>query len=130
MPKPNGAIRMARKRAVAARTLIALARGVFCEMQPALEDTRVGANLDRVFIYGAVLIGHVEARPRSATKISALLEMPRTNVVRGLDQLMKAGVVVRRGFNFQLSELNVGDRLDCVAQSVRAIKVAAVKVSE
>ena len=63
-----------------------------------------GATIDAVFVACCVGLGHAEDRPMTATKISHYLNMPRTTVLRKLDELMQMGVGSRAGYHYLISE--------------------------
>lgn len=60
------------------------------------------ARLDYAQVIAAILVGHVEDRPFTVTKLSAYLDMPRPNVLRKLEGLKRDGVVKKVGNKFCL----------------------------
>lgn len=59
---------------------------------------------ENVLIGACVLIGHIEHKPMSAGKIAAYLDLPRTTVMRRLDNMTRGGNVRRSGRVYCLAE--------------------------
>ncbi len=57
----------------------------------------IGASFEDMLVSFAVLIGTVERRPMSATKLAGYLGIPRTNVLRALAKLQKQKFIYRVG---------------------------------
>lgn len=74
-------------------------------MHSSLYDGRahLGTKVDTLFVACCVGIGHAENRPMTAAKISHFLDMPRTTVLRKLDELMDIGAVERSGNNYYIA---------------------------
>jgi DNA-binding IclR family transcriptional regulator len=63
-----------------------------------------GPRIETLFIALCVAIGDMDGKPFSVAKISAYMRVPRTTVVRRLDQLQSWGVIDRRGRHYYLHE--------------------------
>jgi len=76
-----------------------------------------------LIVYGAVLIGHAEGRPMNASKLSHYLGVPRTTVLRKLDELIAKNMVERRENFYFVSEHRADhpgrDRLRNAARAIR-----------
>ena len=81
---------MRRERLLMARLYLGLAR-IYHESFRLHEP--FGADADRLLVAVAVLIGHLENKPMTASSLSRYLDMPRTTVVRKLESLTRAGVI-------------------------------------
>jgi hypothetical protein len=98
------AIHRAEERALIGRLLIDLlktmhsARHHFGERKaPAASD------LDFMLLCFAVLIGVTSGRPKNATEVGRLTNIPRATAQRKLDVLEKHGVVARKGSKYHLA---------------------------
>jgi len=63
-----------------------------------------GASLDALFVNFVVLIAHAEGRPMSASKIASYLNMPRTTVLRRLQELCHLNLITREGTKYYVSD--------------------------
>jgi DNA-binding IclR family transcriptional regulator len=68
------------------------------------QDDPFGARLETFFIGFCVLLGDIEKRPFSATKIAAYMQAPRTTVTRRLDRLSSWGLIKREGRRYYMQE--------------------------
>jgi HTH domain len=59
-----------------------------------------GPRLESFFIAICVVVGDIEKKPFSATKIAEYMNVPRTTVVRRLDQLEGWGLIKRHGRSY------------------------------
>jgi DNA-binding IclR family transcriptional regulator len=50
------------------------------------------------------MIGHLEGRPFTASKLAAYLDCPRTSVLRRLQALIDMGSIERRGSRYYVAE--------------------------
>ena len=57
-----------------------------------------------LLIGSAIMVGHAENRPMNATKIAHYVGMPRSTVIRKLNEFLRAGVIARHGNVYLLSE--------------------------
>jgi len=80
-----------------------------------------GSTIDGLFVSACVLIGHAENRPMSASKIAHYLRMPRTTVLRKLDELEKLNMIERRGTVFVIPAKRSSSS-DHIERSVKLIK--------
>ncbi|WP_130214492.1 helix-turn-helix domain-containing protein [Bradyrhizobium genosp. SA-3] len=95
--------------------------------QTVRRDTGIGTLL---MVGAAVVVGHAEARPMNATKISLYVNLPRSTVQRKLDQLQQLGVIVRRGNAYCLSPSRAGNiPPEYVKRSARIITEAAKRLT-
>jgi len=88
-------IKKARQRLVLCRLMIDLMRTVHGAYAPVSEP--FGTRLETFFVGLCVAIGDIDGKPFSVAKIAAYLRVPRTTVIRRLDQLQSWGLINRRG---------------------------------
>ena len=77
-------IKKARQRMVLCRLMIDMMRTVHGAYAPATEP--FGARLETFFIALCVALGDIDGKPFSVAKIAAYMRVPRTTVIRRLDQ--------------------------------------------
>jgi DNA-binding IclR family transcriptional regulator len=65
---------------------------------------RFGARLETFFIGLCVAMGDIEGKPLSVAKITGYMGVPRTTVIRRLNQLQKWGLIDRRGRRYYTRE--------------------------
>ena len=65
---------------------------------------RFGTRLETFFIGLCVALGDIEGKPLSIAKIAAYMRVPRTTVIRRLDQLQSWGLLNRQGRRYYLHE--------------------------
>src|SRR6516164_8798345 len=63
-----------------------------------------GARLETFVIGLCVAVGDIDGKPFSVAKIAAYMRVPRTTVIRRLDQLQSWGLIDRRGRHYYLHE--------------------------
>jgi len=63
-----------------------------------------GARLETFFIGLCVAVGDIDGKPFSVAKIAAYMRVPRTTVIRRLDQLQRWGLIDRQGRHYYLHE--------------------------
>jgi DNA-binding IclR family transcriptional regulator len=68
------------------------------------DTERFGARLETFFIGFCVAIGDMEDKPLSVAKITGYMGVPRTTVIRRLNQLQKWGLIDRRGRRYYTRE--------------------------
>jgi hypothetical protein len=93
------------------RLMLDLAR---CFYDIGYGENNFGGIIDNMFVGACVAIGHAEGRPMNATKVAHYLDMPRTTVLRKLEELVELGLLERTGTYYYISEqrMNAGaDRL-------------------
>ena len=79
------AIKKARQRLVLCRLMIDMMRTVHGAYAPASEP--FGTRLETFYIASCVALGDIDGKPFSVAKIAAYMRVPRTTVIRRLDQL-------------------------------------------
>src|SRR6516225_9870943 len=87
---------------VLCRLIIDVMRTVHCTYAPASE--RFGTHLETFFIALCVAIGDIDGKPFCIAKIADYMRVPRTTVVRRLDQLQNWGLIARRGRYYYMNE--------------------------
>lgn len=97
--------------------------------ESAFNGASFGSTIDAVFVGCCVGLGHAEDRPMTATKIAHYLNMPRTTVLRKLDELIEANVVRRVG-NFYLVAEERFDQVDWLQRCTVAIVSHAKEIME
>jgi len=85
----------ARQILVLCRLMIDVMRTVHCTYAPASE--RFGTHLETFFVALCVAIGDIDGKPFCVAKIADYMSVPRTTVIRKLDQLQSWGLIARRG---------------------------------
>jgi hypothetical protein len=88
-------IKKEQQRLVLSRLMIDLMRTVHGTYAP--ENEPFGIRLETFFIGLCVAMGDLEGKPFSAAKIATYMQVPRTTVIRRLDQLNSWGLIERRG---------------------------------
>ena len=78
-----------------ARLLVDIMRTLRAHYIPASEP--FGTRIETGYIGLCVSIGHCEGKPFSVAKIAAYMGMPRSTVIRRLQQLENWGVIERQG---------------------------------
>jgi biotin operon repressor len=86
-----------------------------------------GSTVDAIFVACCVGIGHAESRPMGAQKIAHYLGMPRTTVMRKLENLIAIGAIERSGNNYYISESRMAI-LDHIARAKVAIVSTAKEI--
>ena len=87
-----------------------------------------GARLETFFIGLCVAIGDTDGKPFSVAKIAAYMRVPRTTVIRRLDQLQSWGLIDRRGRYYHLHEKTLNSLIGMRSyQQVRRILSEATK---
>jgi hypothetical protein len=87
---------------VLCRLMIDVMRTVHCTYAPASE--RFGTHLETFFIALCVAIGDIDGKPFCVAKIAGYMCVPRTTVIRKLDQLQSWGLIARRGRYYCMHE--------------------------
>jgi DNA-binding IclR family transcriptional regulator len=82
--------------------MINVMRDLHVTYAPASEP--FGGRLETFFIGLCVALGQFEERPFSVTKIAAYMGVPRTTVIRRLDQLQSWGLIYRQGRHYYMDE--------------------------
>lgn len=80
--------------------MIDIMRSLHGTYAPASEP--FGSRLETFFIGMCVALGQFEERPFSVAKIAAYMSVPRTTVIRRLDQLQSWGLIYREGRQYYM----------------------------
>jgi biotin operon repressor len=113
-------IKNARQRLVLCRLMIDIMRTVHGAYAPDTE--RFGARLETFFIGLCVALGDMEDKPLSVAKISGYMGVPRTTVIRRLNQLQKWGLIYSRRRRYYTREKTLNSLLGMRSyQEVRRI---------
>jgi DNA-binding IclR family transcriptional regulator len=82
--------------------MIDMMRTVHGAYAPASEpfDTR----LETFYVALCVALGDIDGKPFSVAKIAAYMRVPRTTVIRRLDQLQSWGLIVRQGRRYYVHD--------------------------
>ena len=92
---------------------LALAKA-YIELTRVMVDSVFGkkpADHSLLLIGSAIMVGHAEDRPMNATKIAHYIGLPRSTVVRKLNEFLRSGVITRHGNVYLLSEERARNRL-------------------
>jgi hypothetical protein len=98
-------IKAAQQRLVMIRFMIDSMRCLHGAYAPTHEP--FGTRLETFFVGFCVLLGDIEGKPFSVTKIAAYLHMPRTTVLRRLKRLENWDIVYRHGHRYHIRETNL-----------------------
>jgi hypothetical protein len=90
------------QRLVLCRLMIDIMRTVHGTYAP--DSERFGTRLETFFIGLCVAIGDIEGKPFSVTKIAVYMGVPRTTVIRRLDQLQRWGLIGHRQHRYYIRE--------------------------
>jgi CRP-like cAMP-binding protein len=115
-----------RERARVYKLMLEMARVM---QESAFDGLSFGSTIDAVFVGCCVGLGHAEDRPMTATKISHYLNMPRTTVLRKLDELIAVNAVKRVG-NFYLVADERHSRVQWLARCNVAIVSYAKEIAQ
>src|SRR6478736_10546611 len=96
------AIKKAQQRLVLCRLMIDMMRTVHGAYAPGSEP--FGTRLETFYIALCVALGDIDGKPFSVAKIAAYMRVPRTTVIRRLDQLQSWGLIDRRGRHYYMQE--------------------------
>jgi biotin operon repressor len=95
-------IQKERQRLVLCRLMIDLMRTVHGAYAPVSEP--FGTRLETFFIGLCVALSDLEGKPFSVAKIASFMQVPRTTVIRRLDQLDSWGFIDRRGRRYYMHD--------------------------
>ena len=119
-------IKNARQRLVLCRLMIDVMRTVHGAYAPAGEP--FGTRLETFFIGLCVALGDIDGRPFSVAKIAAYMRVPRTTVMRRLEQLQSWGLIDRQGRHYHLHERTLNSLMGLRSyQQVRHVLSKAVE---
>lgn len=98
----------AKERALIAQLMIdlirALYRGRLGEGEPFSP-----AGIEKLMLSGAVLLAHVQGKPKNASDLARVLDVPRVTALRRLKDLEKSGIIIRHGSKYYMAELRPGN---------------------
>jgi biotin operon repressor len=122
-------IKKERQRLVLCRLMVDIMRTVHGAYAPVSEP--FGTRIETFFIGLCVAIGDMDGKPFSVAKIAAYMHVPRTTVIRRLEQLQSWGLIDRRGRRYYLHEhkLNSLIGMKSYQQVRRILREATEKLS-
>ena len=90
------------------------------------------ADHSLLLVGSAIMVGHAENKPMSATKIAQYIGLPRSTVIRKLDRFVKAGVIARHGNVYLMSKERAHNQTKYVTDAMRIFRTAekGLKASE
>ena len=90
------------------------------------------ADQSLLLIGSAIMVGHAEDKPMNATKIAQYIGLPRSTVIRKLNQFVKAGVIARHGNLDLLSIERAQNQTKNITEAMRIFRIAEkrLKASE
>ena len=92
------------------------------------DTERFGARLETFFIGLCVAMADIEGKPLSVAKITGYMGVPRTTVIRRLNQLQKWGLIDRRGRRYYTREKTLNSLIGMRSyQQVRHILSKAIE---
>ena len=116
----------ARQRLVLCRLMIDIMRTVHGAYAPVTEP--FGTRLETFFIGLCVTVGDIDGKPFTVAKIAAYMRVPRTTVIRRLNQLHRWGLIERQGRYYHLHDKALNSLIGLRSyQQVRRILSEAVK---
>ena len=119
-------IKKERQRLVLCRLMVDMMRTVHGAYAPVSEP--FGTRIETFFIGLCVAIGDMDGKPFSVAKIAAYMHVPRTTVIRRLEQLQSWGLIDRRGRRYYLHEHKLNSLIGMKSyQQVRRILGEAAK---
>jgi biotin operon repressor len=122
----QGRIKKERQRLVLCRLMVDIMRTLHGHYVPVSEP--FGTRIETSFIALCVAIGDMDGKPFSVAKIAAYMRVPRTTVIRRLDQLQSWGLIDRRGRHYYLHEKRLNSLIGMQSyQQVRRILSKATK---
>lgn len=127
---PVSVPRMVKTRLIVAHLAVDLLRTWSMQIRG---DDKFGADLDASVIVMAIVIGHLEQRPMSASKISEYIGIPRTTVLRKLQALQVDGMIARTSgaeFVIAANEVNRPERLSFARNAAKLIHRASRELSK
>ena len=95
-------IKSAPQRLVLCRLMIDIMRTVHGAYAP--DTDRFGTRLETFFIGLCVALGDIEDKPLTVTQIAVYMSVPRTTVIRRLNQLQKWGLIEHRRHRYYIRE--------------------------
>jgi hypothetical protein len=101
-------IKKEQQRLVLCRLLVDILRTLHGHYVPVSEP--FGTRIETSFIALCVAIGDMDGKPFSVAKIAAYMRVPRTTVIRRLDQLQSWDLIDRRGHHYYLHEKKLNSR--------------------
>jgi hypothetical protein len=96
--KSTTEVEFAGQRRVLCRLVIDMMRTLHEHYAPTEEP--FGKRLESIFIGMTLVLGQIEGRPFSVGKTAAFMGMPRTTVIRKLEQLHRWGLLHREGLYY------------------------------
>lgn len=119
-------IKKERQRLVLCRLMVDMMRTVHGAYAPVSEP--FGTRIETFFIGLCVAIGDMDGKPFSVAKIAAYMHVPRTTVIRRLEQLQSWGLIDRRGRRYYLHEHRLNSLIGLKSyQQVRRILGEAIE---
>ena len=119
-------IKKERQRLVLCRLMVDIMQTVHGAYAPFSEP--FGTRIETFFIGLCVAIGDMDGKPFSVAKIAAYMHVPRTTVIRRLEQLQSWGLIDRRGRRYYLHENKFNSLIGMQSyQRVRRIMCEATK---
>jgi len=113
-------VRNARQRLVLCRLMVEIMRTVHGAYAPATEP--FGTRLETFFIGLCVAIGDMDGKPFSVAKIAVYMGVPRTTVIRRLDQLQRWGLIGHRHRRYYIRKMTLNSFIGMRSyQQVRSI---------
>jgi CRP-like cAMP-binding protein len=82
------------------------------------------ADQSLLLIGCAIMVGHAENKPMNATKIAHYIAMPRSTVVRKLNEFLRAGVIARHGNLYLLSKERADNQTKYITEAMRIFRTA------
>ena len=88
------------------------------------------ADHSLLLIGSAIMVGHAENRPMNAKKISHYVDLPRSTVIRKLNEFTRSGVVARHGNVYLLSEERAHNQTRYATEAMRVFHAAERSLKE
>ena len=109
-------------RALIAQTMIDLMKTV--------RNGRLGPihSIDTLMVSAAVVVGDAAGKPRNATDIARVIEIPRATVIRKLSGLIRSGLAEKRGTRYHMKADPPDTRY--IDEAIEVIQRAADRLSK
>ena len=95
--------------------MIDMMRTVHGAYAPASEP--FGTRLETFYVALCVALGDIDGKRFSVAKIAAYMRVPRTTVIRRLDQLRRWGLIDRQGRRYHVHEKILNSKSACEAMN-------------
>lgn len=127
--KPSSRIALARERMLLCRMYLGLIQSINDDYGAPFASNSDSASLRTIGIY--VLLRTIMCAPAPASTIARALKLPRTIVLRRLQELVKSGYIERVGNAYRVTDsVNIPDLQEKLQRRITMISETAQKLAE